>query len=104
MRQFVTVRTLKSIGENMEAIEKRTPEVEDLRKHTPEQTAELQTLLDAGVVARADLRRPDFYEVDGAEDIYYVFRYPSGHKVLLIAAWKKGPPTKGDGMKAWRQR
>ena len=104
MRRFVTVRTLKSIGENMEAIEKRTPEVEDLRKHTPEQTAELQTLLDAGVVALADLRRPDFYEVDGAEDIYYVFRYPSGHKVLLIAAWKKGPPTKGDGMKAWRQR
>jgi hypothetical protein len=101
MRQFVTGHTLKSIGENMVAIEKRSLEVEDLRKHTPEQIAELQALLDAGVVGRADLRRPDFYEVDGAEDIYYVFRYPSGHKVLLIAAWKRHSPPEGDGTKAF---
>ena len=70
----------------MIAIEKRPLQVEDLRKHTPEQIAELHTLLDAGVVGRPDLHRPDFYEVEGAEDVYFTFRYPSGDKVLLIAA------------------
>jgi hypothetical protein len=64
-------------------------QVEDLRKHTPEQIAELRELLDAGVVGRPDLHRPDFYEVDGTEDVYFILRYPSGDKVLLIAAWKK---------------
>jgi hypothetical protein len=75
---------------NMIVIEKQPPLVEDLRKHTPEQIAELRLLLTAGITGRPDLRRPGFYELDGAENVYYVFRYPTGHKVLLIAAWQKG--------------
>jgi acyl-CoA-binding protein len=73
----------------MIAIEKSPILVEDLRNHTPEQMAELHALLDAGVVGRPDPQRPGFYEVDGAEDVYFVFRYPAGGKVLLIAAWQK---------------
>jgi hypothetical protein len=69
--------------------QKLPPVVEDLRKHTPEQVAELRMLLGAGLVGRPDLRRPGFYELDGATSVYYVFRYPSGHKVLLLAAWQK---------------
>jgi hypothetical protein len=46
-------------------------------------------LLGAGFVGRPDLRRPGFYELDGATSVYYIFRYPSGHKVLLLAAWQK---------------
>lgn len=69
--------------------QKLPPVVEDLRKHTPEQVAELRMLLGAGLVGRPDLRRPGFYELDGATSVYYIFRYPSGHKVLLLAAWQK---------------
>ena len=69
--------------------QKLPPIVEDLRKHTPEQVAELRMLLGAGFVGRPDLRRPGFYELDGAANVYYIFRYPSGHKVLLLAAWQK---------------
>jgi len=74
----------------MMVIEKQPPLVEDLRRHTPAQMAELRLLLNAGITGRPDLRRPGFYELDGADNVYYVFRYPTGHKVLLIAAWQKG--------------
>lgn len=63
--------------------------LEDLRNHTPEQLAELRVLLNAGLTGRPDVRRPGFFEIDGSGSVYYVFRYPSGHKVLLIAAWQK---------------
>lgn len=74
----------------MIVIAKQPPLIEDLRKHTPEQMGELRLLLNAGVTGRPDLRRPGFYELDGVANVYYIFRYPSGHKVLLIAAWQKG--------------
>src|SRR5271169_83511 len=73
----------------MIVIEKRPPLLEDLRKHTPEQMAELRLLLDVGLTGRPDVRRPGFYELDGAANVYYIFRDPSGLKVLLVAAWQK---------------
>lgn len=74
----------------MIVIEKQPPLVEDLRKHTPEQVAELRLLLSAGMTGRPDVRRPGFYELDGTDNVYYIFRYPTGHKVLLVAAWQRG--------------
>ena len=70
-------------------VEKMPPVIEDLRSHTPEQLAELRLLLKEGVVGRPEVRRPGFYELDGGANVYYIFRYPSGHKVLLLAAWQK---------------
>ena len=70
-------------------IEKQPPLLEDLRNHTPEQLTELRLLLNAGVVGRPDTRRPGFYELDGHANVYYIFRYPTGQKVLLLAAWQK---------------
>lgn len=70
-------------------IDKMPPVLEDIRAHTPEQLAEVRLLLNAGVTGRPDTRRPGFFEIDGALNVYYVFRYPSGHKVLLIAAWQR---------------
>ncbi|MGB7844571.1 MAG: hypothetical protein WBL63_03075 [Candidatus Acidiferrum sp.] len=69
--------------------EKRPPMIEDLRDHSPEQLAELRLLLDAGFAGRPDVRRPGFYELDGVTHVYYIFRYPTGQKVLLVAAWQK---------------
>ena len=70
-------------------ISKQPPIVEDLRSHTAEQMAELRLLLGAGVMGRPDPRRPGFFELEGAANVYYIFRYPTGHKVLLLAAWQR---------------
>jgi hypothetical protein len=73
----------------MMVIGKHPPLLEDLRNHTLEQMAELRLLLSVGVLGRPDVRRPGFYEIDGRANVYYIFRYPTGHKVLLLAAWQK---------------
>jgi hypothetical protein len=73
----------------MQNLQKLPPIVEDLRNHTPEQLLELRLLLNTGEKGREDGRRPGFYEMDGMENVYYVFRYPTGHKVLLVAAWDR---------------
>lgn len=73
----------------MYALEKMPTIIEDLRNHSSEQISELRLLLNSGFLGRPDMRRPGFYEIDGAFNVYYVFRYPSGQKVLLVAAWQK---------------
>lgn len=75
---------------SMIVIEKQPPLLEDLRKHSSEQLAELRLLLNEGITGRPDVRRPGFYELDGTDNVYYIFRYPTGHKVLLVAAWQRG--------------
>ena len=70
-------------------INKQAPIIEDLRNHSGEQLRELRLLLNAGMPGRPDPRRPGFFELDGAANVYYIFRYPAGHKVLLVAAWQK---------------
>ena len=71
-------------------VPKQPPLVEDLRNHSQEQIAELRQLLLVGAPSRPDPRRPGFYEVEGLSNIYYVFKYPSGSKVLLLGAWDRG--------------
>ena len=73
----------------MSNVSKLPPIIEDLRDHSAEQVAELRVLLGAGVTGRPDARRPGFFEIDGVSNVYYVFRYPTGHKVLLLAAWQR---------------
>jgi hypothetical protein len=73
----------------MQNLHKLPPIVEDLRSHAPEQLLELRLMLNTGVKGREDARRPGFYEMEGVNNVYYVFRYPTGHKVLLIAAWDR---------------
>src|SRR5215469_14674840 len=70
-------------------ISKHAPLIEDLRNHSKEQLRELRLLLNAGMPGRPDPRRPGFFELDGVGNVYYIFRYPAGHKVLLLAAWMK---------------
>jgi|ERR1700682_2383866 hypothetical protein len=74
-------------------LQKLPPVIEDLRNHSQEQLQELRLLLNAGVEAglegRPDVRRPGFFELDGVDNVYYIFRYPTGHKVLLLAAWQR---------------
>jgi hypothetical protein len=73
----------------MITVQKQPPLLEDLRNHTPEQMTELRLLLHSGAPSRPDPRRPGFFEVDGDSNVFYVFRYPSGTKVLLVGVWER---------------
>jgi hypothetical protein len=73
----------------MSTIIKRPPLLEDLRNHSQEQLAELRLLLCRNAPSRPDPRRPGFYEVEGPESVYYIFKYPTGSKILLLAVWER---------------
>jgi hypothetical protein len=70
-------------------VPKQPPLLEDLRNHSPEQLAELRLLLGAGAPSRPDPRRPGFFEVDGVANVFYIFKYPTGTKVLLLGVWER---------------
>jgi hypothetical protein len=73
----------------MTTFSKHPPLLEDLRNHSPEQLAELRLLLGSGAPSRPDPRRPGFFEVQGPANVFYVFKYPTGSKVLLLGVWAK---------------
>jgi hypothetical protein len=73
----------------MNNVPKQPPLLEDLRNHTPEQMAELRLLLYADAPSRPDPRRPGFFEVEGDASVFYIFKYPSGTKVLLVGVWER---------------
>lgn len=68
---------------------KQPPLLEDLRNHSPEQLAELRLLLNVGAPSRPDPRRPGFFELEGTSNVFYIFRYPTGSKVLLLGVWER---------------
>ena len=70
-------------------VHKLPPVLEDLRNHSSEQVAELRLLLATDAPSRPDPRRPGFFEVEGPDNVYYVFRYPNGSKVLLLGVWER---------------
>ncbi len=73
----------------MTTVPKQPPLVEDLRNHSQEQLAELRQLLSMGAPSRPDPRRPGFYEIEGLSSTFYVFKYPTGTKVLLLGIWDR---------------
>lgn len=75
----------------MTNLHKLSPLIEDLRNHSPEQVAELRMLLSNGAATRPDPRRPGFFEVDGLSNVFYVFKYPAGSKILLLGVWQRDP-------------
>ena len=70
---------------------KQPPLLEDLRNHSQDQILELRTLLSMAAPLRADARRPGFFEVDGDSNVFYIFKYPTGTKVLLLGVWDRDP-------------
>jgi hypothetical protein len=75
----------------MMTVHKQPPLLEDLRNHSPEQLGELRLLLSVGAPSRPDPRRPGFFEVDGDSNVFYIFKYPTGTKVLLLGVWERDP-------------
>jgi hypothetical protein len=78
-------------NKKMIMIAKQPPLLEDLRSHSSEQISELRVLLSAGAPSRPDPRRPGFFEIEGESSVFYVFKYPSGTKVLLVGVWDRDP-------------
>jgi hypothetical protein len=72
-------------------VQKQPPLLEDLRNHSQEQVSELRMLLSMGAPLRPDGRRPGFFEVDGNTQVFYIFKYPTGTKVLLLGVWERDP-------------
>jgi hypothetical protein len=70
---------------------KRPPVLQDLRNHSEEQVAELRVLLEQGAPAKPDPRRPGFFELQGSQNVFYIFKYPAGTKVLLLGVWERDP-------------
>ncbi len=65
--------------------------IENLR-HYPTQTIEqLRELLAAGVPARLDPRRENFYELESPQQVFYIHVSPVNGKVILLATWRKNP-------------
>jgi hypothetical protein len=73
----------------MMTVHKQPSLLEDLRNHSPEQLGELRLLLSVGAPSRPDPRRPGFFEVDGDSSVFYIFKYPTGTKVLLLGVWER---------------
>ena len=71
-----------------------SPLLEDLRNHSLEQLAELRALLNSGAKLHPDPRRRGFLGVEGRSQIFYILRYPSGTKVLLVAVWDRNQASK----------
>lgn len=65
--------------------------LQDLRNHSGEQVAELRLLLEQGAPAKPDPRRPGFFELQGLQSVFYIFKYPAGTKVLLLGVWERDP-------------
>jgi hypothetical protein len=63
--------------------------VKDLRNHPAETVERLRTLLAAGGTAYPDPKRENFYELEDGHQVYYVYVYPRGDKVLFLATWLK---------------
>jgi hypothetical protein len=73
------------------SVHKQPPLLEDLRNHSSERVSELRLLLQIGAPLRPDRRRPGFFEVDGESSVFYIFKYPTGTKVLLLGVWERDP-------------
>lgn len=74
---------------NMISTTKRPPVVQDLRNHSEEQLIELRMLLEQGAPTKPDPRRPGFFELAGPHNVFYIFKYPTGTKVLLLGIWER---------------
>ena len=88
---FIYEREQATGGKRMKImnISKQPPILEDLRNHSQEELAELRVLLNINAPSRPDPRRPGFFEISGADRVYYVFKYPNGSKVLLLGVWDR---------------
>jgi len=64
--------------------------IDNLRRYPSETAEALRRALLEGVVAAADPRRRNFYDLEAGDNTFYIHLSPTG-TVLLLACWRKEP-------------
>lgn len=59
------------------------------RNHSVETQERLRQLLDGGAPMRPDPKRPDFFEVEDENRVFYVHVVKATGKVTLLAVWDR---------------
>ncbi len=65
--------------------------IENPREYEAGAVHQLRCLLDAGHSAERDPRRENFYEVEGAGEMFYIHVSPVSGNVVLLAKWLRQP-------------
>jgi hypothetical protein len=65
--------------------------IENPRSYSPQEVEQLRQLLAAGSEAQGDLRRENFYEIEGNGEIFYIHISPISGAVVLLAKWNRQP-------------
>jgi len=63
--------------------------IENPRAYEAGSVKHLQHLLEAGSPTERDPRRPNFYNVDGGSEIYYIHVSPVSGNIILLARWMR---------------
>lgn len=61
--------------------------IENPRNHSDESIARLQFLLSSGAPRREDPRRPNFFELDDEDRVFYIYVSPATGTITSLATW-----------------
>ena len=61
--------------------------IENLNDYPTEIVEQLDELLTAGVEARLDPNRKNFWDVETSGRVFFIHAAPAGGKVMLLATW-----------------
>ena len=65
--------------------------IEDPRGHSPETLRRLRQALASGAPADPDARRPNFFEIQADDQVFYIHISPATQKITLLATWSREP-------------
>ena len=79
---------------------KDTEKIRDGRRHPPEVLGEFKALLAGGAAISSDPKRPDIYELQRGDEIFYFYLSPITGEILLLAVWQPGHGARPDMLEA----
>lgn len=65
--------------------------IHDLRNHSAEAVQRLRFLLQSGASMREDACRPNFFELDDRNRVFYIYVSPKTGTVMFLATWCREP-------------
>jgi len=61
--------------------------IENPRNYPDDSVARLRSLLNSRVPMRQDTHRPNFFEIDDEDRVFYVYISPATSMVIFLATW-----------------
>lgn len=65
--------------------------IEDPRGHSPETLRRLRETLASGAAVDPDARRPNFFEIQAEDQVFYIHISPLTQRITLLATWSREP-------------